>query len=195
MDADKKVSCKVVLLGNSGVGKTSLVIRWTTGIYEKEIRPTIGANHQRKIVKLGDEDVDLYLWDTAGQEQFQSLTPLYARAAACALIVASISDPDSFTALETWRELLNNSCDHIPPILLIVNKIDLTDQAHMSNEDIQEKYADKFSGVFFVSARTGEGVDPAFMQAAQVGYKFALRWSTTRRQVAPQSGNGRDSCC
>jgi small GTP-binding protein len=194
MNDESRPSCKIVLLGNSGVGKTTLVMRWTNGVFEKDIRPTIGANHQRKVVKIGADDIDLYLWDTAGQEQFQALTPLYARAAAAAVIVASITDESSFTALDAWRDMISNSCDNVPPMVLLVNKIDLIAQADMSNEDIETNFGPKFSGVFFVSAQSGEGVDDALMHAATIGYKFQVSANSSRKKVSPSEQNS-GGCC
>jgi small GTP-binding protein len=194
MTDESRPSCKIVLLGNSGVGKTTLVMRWTNGVYEKDIRPTIGANHQRKVVKIGNDDIDLYLWDTAGQEQFQALTPLYARAAAAAVIVASIVDDASFAALDSWRDMMNSSCDNVPPMVLLVNKIDLIGGAVMSNDDIEAKFGPKFSGLFFVSAQSGEGVDDAFMCAATIGYKFQATTNSSRNRLSSSTGNS-GACC
>ena len=174
-DMDKRPSCKIVLLGNSGVGKTSLVMKWTSGTFHRSIKPTIGANHQRKAVQVNNEEIDLYIWDTAGQEQFQSLTPLYARSAACAVVVAAIDDRESFAALEEWLKLLTASCERVPPAILAVNKQDLADHAVYTQEEIEQNFGSMFVGVFYVSASTGESVDTAFMQAAKSAYDFVKR--------------------
>lgn len=169
----ERKSLKIVLLGNSGVGKTSLVNRWITGAHNKSITPTVGANHQKKTVNIDGQPVDLFIWDTAGQEQFQALTPLYTRSASCAIITASIIDRDSFNSLDMWKELLVNSCENVPPMVLVVNKSDLANEDSVSNEEIEEKYIGAFDGIFFSSAFTGEGVDEAFMQAGKQGLNFS----------------------
>ncbi|OHT08495.1 small GTP-binding protein [Tritrichomonas foetus] len=190
-------SCKIVLLGNSGVGKTSLVTRWTTGSYQKSIKPTIGANHQRKSVTVGKNEYDLYLWDTAGQEQFQALTPLYARSAAAAIITASIDDVESFSSLQTWINLLNSACEKVPPMILAVNKIDLVDQSVYSSDEVESRFGSSFEAVFFVSAATGEGVETCFMQAAQSGVAFTKNSLTPERKLlaSEKSDNKKDGCC
>ena len=179
----KGKSCKIVLLGNSGVGKTSLVMRWTTGNYQSSVKSTIGANHQRKSLKIGSEELDLYLWDTAGQEQFQALTPLYAKSSASAVVVAAIDDLESFNALDHWLNLLNVSCEKVPPAILAVNKVDRTENIAMSNDDIEVKFGSSFAGIFYVSAQTGEGVNEMFVQSARCGYEFLQQFDSSNNTV------------
>lgn len=187
-------SIKIVLLGNSGVGKTSVVFRWTTGTWEPLIRPTIGANHQRKLVHLDTQDVDVYIWDTAGQEQFQALTPLYARSSYCAIIMTSIDDPSSFQAIDVWKELLETSCDQFPPCILAVNKIDLEDSSGKERNDINQKFSDKFESIIYVSALSGEGVDNLFLWAAQIGFDFFQK-NTTKKKTIDIEETQKGGCC
>lgn len=177
MSNSERVALKIVLLGNSGAGKTSLVNRWITGSHNKSITPTVGANHQKKTIEIENKNVDLFIWDTAGQEQFQALTPLYTRSAACAIICASIVDMDSFNSLDTWKELVNNSCENPPPMILAINKIDLSNDNTLSNETIEEKFTSQFNGIFFTSSVTGEGVDEMFVQAGKLGMNYSLQVS------------------
>lgn len=189
-------ACKIVLLGNSGVGKTSAVTRWTSGTWQSAIKPTVGANHQRKKVTVDGDDVDLFLWDTAGQEQFQALTPLYARSATAAIIVASIIDIASFNSLQTWIDLVNNSCDSQPPLLLAVNKIDLTENNVLTRDEIEDKYKSMFDDIFYISAATGEELDNLFMQAAIKGYHFIQSLSNQQTTASLTVDNQKQgSCC
>ena len=153
---------KAVILGDSGVGKTALVTRWTTGSFSPQIRATVGANHQRKRVTIDKQEVDIFLWDTAGQEVFQALTPLYARSSSAAIITTSVDLPDSFKNIDKWIELLNTSTEELPPIILAVNKVDLESERVVTTEEGQD-YADKKGLIFYeVSAKTGEGIDMLF---------------------------------
>jgi small GTP-binding protein len=128
---------------------------------------------------FGTDTADVFVWDTAGQEQFQSLTPLYVRSASAAIIVTAIDAPDSFDAIGSWIQLMENSCDVMPPIILAVNKIDC--DAALSTSEIELRYKERFSSaLFFVSAKTGEFVDDAFLYAAKVGYDFVVAQSKAK---------------
>lgn len=195
-ETSRNPSCKVVILGNSGVGKTSLINRWTTGTWSTTVKPTIGANHQRKTVQFSETFVDVFVWDTAGQEQFQSLTPLYARSAACAIVTASITDSLSFEAIQTWIDLLKNACEVMPPLILAVNKIDLLNSnAVKTQEEVESEYGQLFSAVFFVSAQSGEAVDNLFVYAAQMGYEFMIGNQPIKQQPLEPKKDDKKGCC
>ncbi|OHT14856.1 small GTP-binding protein [Tritrichomonas foetus] len=193
-DANPRLSFKAVILGDSGVGKTSLVTRWTTGSYQSNTNPTVGANHQRKRVILEDQEVDLFLWDTAGQEQFQALTPLYSRSSSVAIMTCSITDSASFASIDKWFELLNSSTEEIPPVVLAVNKIDIQNENSPTEDKIVSEYGERFAGVFFVSAVTNEGVDNLFNFAAEQGYKFTVT-NTNKPSLPLTAEKGTKSCC
>ena len=163
-------SLKIVLLGDSGVGKTTILARWMTGKYYQSLRPTVGTNHQRKIVTIKDNEVELFLWDTAGQEQFHSLMPMYSRNAAAIIICCAVDDIKSFTDIKDWIELARKSCDVPPPIVLVVNKIDKKEDITFTSDKVDQMWADSVNGIFYVSALTGENIDTAFMQAATLAY-------------------------
>jgi small GTP-binding protein len=170
-------------------------MQWTTGDFEAQTGPTIGANHQRKVLVIDGQEVDLFLWDTAGQEQFQALTPLYAHSAATALIVVAIDEIDSFKGIPTWTSLLTQSCDKPPPVILVVNKMDRIEQAGMAKEEIKERYARNFQAIFFVSAITGEGVNEAFSHAGQLAYQFTLEISNAARRTIPLAESSQNPTC
>lgn len=185
---------KAVILGDSGVGKTALVTRWTTGSFSPQIRATVGANHQRKRVTIDKQEVDIFLWDTAGQEVFQALTPLYARSSSAAIITTSVDLPDSFKNIDKWIELLNTSTEELPPIILAVNKVDLESDSSLSRDQIITDYENKFAGIFFVSAATNEGVDNLFMATAQKGFEFARSHAQKVEQPIPANPSEKKCC-
>jgi small GTP-binding protein len=191
-------SLKAIMLGNSGVGKTSLVIRAMTGEYPLQSDPTVCVNHHRKIVQVGQKEIPIYIWDTAGQEQFQALTPLYCHSATCALIVAAVDDRDSFRAISGWIELVEKACDEMPPLILLVNKIDRQEASVVSPEEIEGTCRKIFHAIFFVSAKTGEDVDFAFDEAAKAAYKFQSGASFTsmrRDPLQPVDRSVTENCC
>jgi small GTP-binding protein len=172
MEETDKVSVKIVLLGNSGVGKTSIVYRWISTDLSLPPDPTIGVNHQRKTATIEGRDVDVYLWDTAGQEQYHALTPLYAHSASCGLIVAAINDSQSFQAIPKWVDVLQQSSDRPPPLVLLVNIMDLVAGAVMTITDIEVTYKKSFQSIFFVSAVTAEGIEAAYNEAVLDAFRF-----------------------
>jgi len=195
MNEEKNPSCKVVLMGNSGVGKTSLINRWTTGVWSRSVKPTIGANHQKKTVRLENKSVDVFVWDTAGQEQFQSLTPLYARSSSCAIIICSINDRSSFDTIASWIDLVRSACEKMPPVLLAVNKNDLANEAVYSNQEIEQKYGKDFVATFFVSAQTGENIDGLFLLAAKIGDEFTQGYKMDSVTIKSKNSKSDSSCC
>lgn len=190
MSSDKRPFIKVVMLGNSGVGKTSLVYNFLSYNDEK-IKTTIAATHFRKKMSYKENEFELVLWDTAGQEQYQSLTPLYTRSASCAIIVVSMTEPKSFETIDTWIDILKQSCEKVPPIILAVNKIDLSSQNEFRPSDIVRQYEKKFTTMFFVSAISGENVNILFDQASQIGYQFAVNFLSFPQTLEENNS----SCC
>jgi Rab family protein len=184
---------KAVLLGDSGVGKTSMVTSWMTGTSQQIAEPTIGPAYHRKSVVIEHRKVDLLIWDTAGQEQFQCLTPLYVRSARVAIVTASIIHSLSFDNLSHWTDILASATNEVPPIVLAVNKVDLRQKAALSEEQIDERYRSKFSGLFFCSAFTNEGIDNLFMSAAAAAYRFAQGSNPADSVLA--EGSKKKDCC
>ncbi|KAH0786158.1 small GTP-binding protein [Histomonas meleagridis] len=156
---------KVILLGDTGVGKTSIVRCQSTGKFDFKMAPTVGASHIKTTIPIGDKKVDLLLWDTAGQEQFSSLVPMYSRGAHACILVASIVNPDSCDHLLTWLERLNSTNAKIP-VVVAINKSDLSEGAPITFDEVKEKYSQWLPVFFFVSAKTGDCIPQLFQQVA-----------------------------
>jgi small GTP-binding protein len=171
-------------------------MRWSTGIYQRNHPSTIGANHHRKRFLLSGEEVEVFVWDTAGQEQFHSLTPLYSRSAAVALLVTSVDKDTSFEHIDHWISLLEQSASTLPPIVLAVNKMDLLADSAAKQEEIETKYGTRFSGIFFVSALTNENVNNLFMAAAAAGYAFFKTGNGAQvTETLPEQTQKTSHCC
>lgn len=137
-ESDQMPNVKLVLLGESTVGKTSIVNVAHRGEFIEDQTSTIGACFQIKKMKVGDASVKLHLWDTAGQERFRSLAPMYYRDAQYALLIYAIDNKDSFDSIETWHSGLVDDCTSMPHIVLIGNKTDLVDSRIVTTEQGQE---------------------------------------------------------
>ncbi|KAJ6662182.1 hypothetical protein lerEdw1_012648 [Lerista edwardsae] len=118
---------KVCLLGDTGVGKSSIVCRFVQDHFDHNISPTIGASFMTKTVPCGNELHKFLIWDTAGQERFHSLAPMYYRGSAAAVIVYDITKQDSFHTLKKWvKELKEHGPENIV-MAIAGNKCDLSD--------------------------------------------------------------------
>merc|ERR1711920_530379 len=129
MASRKKVLLKVIILGDSGVGKTSLMNQYVNRKFTNQYKATIGADFLTKEVMIDDTVVTMQIWDTAGQERFQSLGVAFYRGADCCALVYDLTAPKSFDSLDSWRdEFLAQAGPRDPdnfPFVCIGNKADL----------------------------------------------------------------------
>ncbi|KAG1673559.1 hypothetical protein FOA52_003859 [Chlamydomonas sp. UWO 241] len=154
---------KIVLLGDSGVGKSCLALRYVRGLFDDSSRATVGASFMSHTVRLpSGEAARLDLWDTAGQERYQSLAPLYYRGADGAVVVYDVTSARTFARAKAWVEELQQHSDQHTVVVLVGNKTDLWEQREVS-EDEGRDYADSNSMAFVeASARAGTNVADVF---------------------------------
>lgn len=144
-----EASIKIIILGNGGAGKSSLLRRWVYNEYDDNYKKTIGAAFMEKehYVKSIGESVKFLLWDTAGQEEFDSVTRRYYRGAGACILAFSTTDRASYLAVEKWNQKVKEECGDICTVL-IQNKIDLIDQAVVEQHEA-ESLAKKLQVNFF----------------------------------------------
>ena len=104
MTSRRKVLLKVIILGDSGVGKSSLMNLFVNKKFSNQYKATIGADFLTKEVTVDDRTVTMQIWDTAGQERFQSLGVAFYRGADCCVLVYDVTSPSSFKSLDAWRD-------------------------------------------------------------------------------------------
>eukprot|EP00755_Sulcionema_specki_P021990 Sspe_Gene.75433::Locus_47127_Transcript_1_1_Confidence_1.000_Length_761::g.75433::m.75433/K07889/RAB5C; Ras-related protein Rab-5C len=159
--------CKLVLLGDQGVGKSCLVLRLTSDQFSTNLPATVGAAFQRHLVHLSDVIISMDIWDTAGQERYRSLSPMYYRGASAALVVFSVTCADSFQRAKSWVQELDRQGQEKIVICLTANKSDLTDQRVVSREEA-DAYAKENNLMYReCSAKTGTGVQDIFVDIAR----------------------------
>jgi small GTP-binding protein len=181
---------KVVLLGNSGAGKTSILDYALTNTPKVDPQPTIGCIASVLNIVLPSGPVQLRVWDTAGQELYRSIVPIYVRGAAAALLVYDVTDEKSIDALDHWHSVLMEEQSGDILIYVVANKID----QHGTVSDAQgEGIARKVNGSFHrVSAKTGDGINELFTTIAQetsTGERFQTN------VVLEHAQNTGSTCC
>jgi len=166
MTNSQKFSFKISIIGDGGVGKTSLIKKFTKGTFERDYIQTIGAHFSRYDVEIDGDLVNLIFWDIAGQDDFQFLHPLFYSESRGCIIVFSLEEnelgEESFCHIENWHNELNKYCLGIP-VIIFANKIDLIKDVNLIETKIQEVVNEQnFLGYFLTSAKTGQGVHEAF---------------------------------
>jgi len=158
---------KLVLLGESAVGKSSLVLRFVKGQFHEFQESTIGAAFLTQTVCLDETTVKFEIWDTAGQERYHSLAPMYYRGAQAAIVVYDIQSQDTFARAKTWVKELQRQASPNIVIALAGNKADLANKRMVEYEEAQA-YAED-NGLLFMetSAKTAMNVNEIFLAIAK----------------------------
>ncbi|KAJ8951893.1 hypothetical protein NQ318_019871 [Aromia moschata] len=162
MDEDILTTLKILIIGESGVGKSSLLLRFTEDNFDPEQTLTIGVDFKTKKLNIDGNTVKLAIWDTAGQERFRTLTPSYYRDAQGAILVFDVSSYATFSKLSTWLNELETYSTKSNIVKMIVgNKIDV-DNREVSREEAM-KFARRYQTLYIeASAKTRDGVQTAF---------------------------------
>ena len=156
---------KIIIIGSSGVGKTSILERLITGEFQ-QTTSTTGVDFKKFTIDVNGKKVDLRIWDTAGQERYRCISRAYFRNAIGVLIVFSLVDRRSFDEVNSWLNDARSSCCQNAQILLIGNKCDLPDQQISS--DLAQNFANTNKIEYIeTSAKTGHNVLDAFMRTTR----------------------------
>lgn len=171
MASRKKVLLKVIILGDSGVGKTSLMNQYVNNKFSNQYKATIGADFLTRDVDVGDRRVTMQIWDTAGQERFQSLGVAFYRGADCCVLVFDVTAPGSFKSLDSWRdEFLIQASPRDPenfPFVVLGNKVDAENRVVATKKAQQWCQSKNNIPYFETSAKQGLNVEQAFQTIAK----------------------------
>uniref|UniRef100_A0A1J3JYE3 Ras-related protein RABA4a n=1 Tax=Noccaea caerulescens TaxID=107243 RepID=A0A1J3JYE3_NOCCA len=153
---------KLVLIGDSGVGKSQILSRYARNEFSLDSKATIGVEFQTRTLVIDHKSVKAQIWDTAGQERYRAVTSAYYRGAVGAMLVYDVTRHQTFEHIPRWLEELRGHADKNIVIILVGNKSDLEDQRAISMEDAKE-FAEK-EGLFFLetSALNAVNVETAF---------------------------------
>merc|ERR1711934_962636 len=154
---------KLLLIGDSGVGKSCLLLRFADDTYAESYISTIGVDFKIRTIQLEGKTIKLQIWDTAGQERFRTITSSYYRGAHGIIVVYDITDADSFANVRQWlEEIQRYACEGVNK-LLVGNKCDLASK-RLVEKKTAEEFAEKFGITFLeTSAKNNQNVEAAFM--------------------------------
>ena len=154
---------KIVIVGDSGVGKTNFLSRFIYDRFNILNQPTLGTDFQSKIIFLPKtkQNVKLQFWDTAGQERYRAINKIYFQKVQGIILVYDLTDLKTYTGLDNWVQLINDSSDDVP-IVLIGNKLDDASENRIVRYEEGKSYADKHGFLFFeTSALNGKNISKA----------------------------------
>lgn len=192
---------KIVLLGGTGVGKTSIVTKAVSNTFDPNQVPTIGGSFASKAFELSNgETIMIRIWDTAGQERFRSLASMYYQDAHCAILVFSVDSKSTFEEINYWMDELKANYSELPILVLVGNKTDLSDS------DRALAYSDgkalaRAIGARYVetSAKSGEGIEELFsMAAAEIAEELQTVQVSEQAKielVAAAGAGAKSDCC
>ncbi|OVA08079.1 Small GTPase superfamily [Macleaya cordata] len=199
---------KIVLIGDSGVGKSNLLSRFTRNEFCLESKSTIGVEFATRTLQVEGKTIKAQIWDTAGQERYRAITSAYYRGALGALLVYDVTKPTTFENVSRWLKELRDHADSNIVIMLIGNKTDLKHLRAVATEDAQS-FAEK-EGLSFIetSALEAINVEKAFQTILGEIYRIISKKSLSSEDPAPASikegqtidvsgsdSNTKKSCC
>ena len=153
---------KYIIVGDASVGKSNLLLRFVYNTFKSDYQTTIGVEFGEKNIELNNKVYQIQIWDTAGQEEFRSITRAYYKNAVCALVVYDISNKNSFDSAKQWIDDCKSYMTQKVTIVLVGNKCDLEDKRQVTKEEGQE-LADAYGLLFFeTSAKTDVNVKTVF---------------------------------
>ena len=174
--AQYDISFKIIVIGDSGVGKSCLTTQAVRNNFEEFYTATVGFEFLTFNMRINNNVLKLQIWDTCGQEVYKSLISNFYRNSSLALILYAINNKDSFQHAETWLNDLKNQANPNVKVFLVGNKSDLENERVISKEEgerfKEEKKLDRF---FETSAKTGENARSALLEAAKLLYKEYLK--------------------
>ncbi len=166
---------KLIFLGDQAVGKSCILNRFMNDTFSEEYQATIGLDFQSKNIQIDNQDINLLLYDTAGQEKFRSLIPMYTRDAKIILLVYDITSKESFNHISDWLKDLTTVKKEEVIFALVGNKIDLDDKREVTYEE-GENFAKEHEYIFSeISAKTGDGFQELFYKNLFEKIRIKLR--------------------
>ena len=176
---------KITLLGNPGVGKTCIISKYVDDTFNEDNESTIGANYSEKIIKKNGKDIQLNIWDTAGQEKFHSLGKHFYKDSYIVCFVYDITNQESLDSLkEIWYPDLLKFGEKYTVLAVVGNKCDLYESDNLANEEQAKAFAKEINATFMLtSAKNGDGIEQLFSTLTDIylGPEFSEKAKELKR--------------
>ena len=171
------LSFKIIVVGDSGVGKSCLTMKGTKNHFEDCYSPTVGFEFFTFNIRINDKNIKLQIWDTCGQEAYRSLITSFYRNASLAILVYSIDNQNSYNNIEAWLNEIKSQSNPDTKTFLIGNKLDLENQRRIP-KDIAQHFCKDHGFNYFeeTSAKTGDNAQKVFINAAKELYLTHLEY-------------------
>ena len=153
---------KIVLIGDTCVGKSCILVRFSDDVFNENYVTTIGVDFRFKTMIVKNKIAKIQIWDTAGQERYRSITTAYYRGAAAIIICCDSTNKDSFYNLNNWIDEISKYTDKEVDKLILMNKCDLVDDRQIDKSEMAKFEKENGIKIMEVSAKTGSGIDKAF---------------------------------
>ena len=170
-DVKEDYKLKVVVVGDSGVGKTNLIKRFVTNTFSANSKATVGVEFISKSYRINDQVFKIEIWDTAGQERYKSITAAYYKGAKGALIVYDTTQKTSFEKIDKWMSEIKEKSSKDMKLMIIGNKIDLKDERQVETDEALAKAQTLEAPIMETSALDATNVKEAFYDLLKEMYK------------------------
>lgn len=188
---------KVVFVGDTQVGKTCIITRLTSGKFKLTNPPTIGAAFQTHVMTTPMGTVTMQIWDTAGQEKYKSLAPMYYRSADIAILCFDVTNLSSYEAMEQWSNELISKAPSQMQLIICGNKIDDEENRVITAESAEQNAMSHGAKAYMeTSAKTGQGILELFTKAAQLASETNYASSKPKPRVLDDTEDpSKKNCC
>jgi len=187
---------KLLIIGNAGVGKSSILVRFADNIFTQSYITTIGVDFKIRTIEVEGKKIKLQIWDTAGQERFRTITATYYRGAHGVVVVYDLTDAESFTGVQKWINEIQNHCEDVPRVL-VGNKVDSPNRVVEKND--AEMYAQQQNIKYFeTSAKSNIGVEEMFTEITRQALHQKVQSSAPASEpikLNNQQQKQKKSCC
>ena len=190
-----EITLKILLLGDSSVGKSSLMLRFTDNTFEENFGSTIGAEFKNKDIQINDEKIKLHILDTAGQERYRSVAKNFIRKVGGIIFVFDLSNNNSFENIKDWLMTADDANNNYQKIL-VGNKLDIPERK--IDKERAEKLGEKYNMKYFeTSAKEGTNVELIFKEIAEliISNKPEKEDNNNTSILSNQSNNSKKHCC